>query len=75
MEETSLDDFVGDADSPTDASSIDAEGGGDGGGADEDPTVTAAWSPGGGTCEACGESAEWRWREGGRLVCPGCKDW
>lgn len=87
MEETSLDDFVGDAAS-AEATATETESGdfdrrrgeadaagGSHGIAEDAPTVTAAWSPGGGTCGACGESAEWRWRDGDALVCADCKDW
>lgn len=45
-----------------------------------DPAVsTFDWSPEGGECADCGESAERRWRaegeRGGSLVCADCKQW
>ena len=45
-----------------------------------EPAVsTYAWSPEGGTCADCGESAEKRWRAEGQrdgdLVCADCKEW
>jgi hypothetical protein len=39
------------------------------------PAVTYAWRSGGVRCAECGEQTERRWRDGGRLVCPGCKSW
>lgn len=36
---------------------------------------TMDWTPGGADCEACGASAERRWRDGERLVCEACKEW
>lgn len=54
------------ADSDTDATRSDAV----------DPAEpTYAWSPDGGTCAACGETAETRWRHEGAYVCPDCKEW
>lgn len=49
----------------------------DGDSADEppEPAITAAYSPGGETCEACGATVGWRWVEGERHVCAACKDW
>lgn len=38
-------------------------------------TPTAAWSPADAVCDACGEPAAWRWRDGDALVCAGCKSW
>lgn len=52
------------------------------GGTDVDAaTVTYAWSPEGGACDACGEPVDRRWRAGvgaedpDSLVCDGCKEW
>lgn len=39
------------------------------------PSSTYVWTPGGDACEACGETAEARWRDGDELVCAGCKAW
>ncbi|WP_135365300.1 DUF7573 domain-containing protein [Halosimplex halophilum] len=44
------------------------------------PTVdpaesTYAWSRDGGTCAACGETVDRRWRSDEGLVCPDCKEW
>jgi hypothetical protein len=36
---------------------------------------TMDWTPDGADCEACGASAERRWRDGERLVCEACKGW
>ncbi|WP_254537064.1 DUF7573 domain-containing protein [Halomarina litorea] len=36
---------------------------------------TMDWTPGGAPCEACGASADRRWRDGDRLVCADCKEW
>lgn len=91
MEETSLGDFVEEADSGADPDG-DTEGGGDagatgvradeGGGADRDSSAaveparpTSVWTPDGGRCERCGDRARRRWRTGGALVCGGCADW
>lgn len=47
----------------------------------ESATVTYAWSPTGDACDACGETADRRWRAGegaddpDALVCPDCKEW
>lgn len=47
----------------------------------ESATVTYAWSPAGDACDACGETADRRWRAGegaddpDALVCPDCKEW
>ena len=38
-------------------------------------TSTAAWSPDGAPCEECGDSATWRWRDAGALVCERCTSW
>jgi hypothetical protein len=41
-----------------------------------EPAVsTYSWSPSGAPCEACGATAERRWRDGEQFVCPACKDW
>lgn len=45
-----------------------------------DPAVsTYRWSPAGGECADCGETAERRWRADGErdgaLVCADCKEW
>ena len=39
------------------------------------PTVTAAWSPDGVPCAACGARVTWRWGTDAGLVCPDCMDW
>lgn len=40
------------------------------------PTVTTyEWTSAGATCGTCGESTERRWRDGGTMVCPDCKEW
>lgn len=41
----------------------------------EPAASTYAWSDEAVACEACGERAERRWRDGDRLVCAGCKEW
>lgn len=76
MEETSLGDFVEEADSG-------AEPGGD---ADGDPASgrstaveparpTSVWTPEAADCERCGGTVRRRYRDGGSLVCAGCVDW
>ena len=41
-----------------------------------EPAVsTCVRDPAGGTCAACEESVERRWRGEAGLVCPGCKEW
>lgn len=40
------------------------------------PTVTTyGWTPGGVCCEACGETAQRRWRDADAMVCWDCKEW
>lgn len=91
MEETSLEDFLetGSRREELDTADRDdrAATPGTGDGVDEaggtgaasnpspSPAVTAAWSPAGGTCSACGEDVAWRFRQDDELVCPDCKDW
>lgn len=82
MEETSLEDFL---DGGTTDERADAATSGQGateaahdGTPDESadsPTVTAAWSPDGARCAACGERVAWRWGAEADLVCRDCKDW
>ncbi|WP_336328077.1 DUF7573 domain-containing protein [Halovenus sp. HT40] len=41
-----------------------------------DPAVaTAAVSPDGAPCEACGTAVPRRWHDDGQYVCPDCKEW
>lgn len=68
----------GDGDPPDgDPPDDDREPPGDGGPPDDDPepaVPTSSWRPGG-VCDACGDPAERRWRDGEAFVCPGCKEW
>jgi len=41
----------------------------------EPATTTYSWSGDSGSCEACGDAVERRWRDDGRLVCDDCKEW
>jgi len=36
---------------------------------------TAQWAADGATCAVCDERVTRRWRDDGRLVCAGCKNW
>jgi len=36
---------------------------------------TAQWAADGATCGVCDERVTRRWRDDGRLVCAGCKNW
>ena len=41
----------------------------------EPATATAAWSPDGESCAACGTVVAYRWQGEPGLVCPDCKEW
>lgn len=43
--------------------------------AGDGPTVTATWSPAGGTCGECGATVRRRWAAAGTQVCRDCKEW
>lgn len=63
----SLDEFRGgDADGDTERD--DAESA-------EPATPTMRRAPDGAACEACGETVERRWLDGGAFVCAECKEW
>ncbi|MHB9287058.1 hypothetical protein ACKVMT_08460 [Halobacteriales archaeon Cl-PHB] len=84
MEDASLDRFANAADADEeadegvadDAAAADARDASAPGAADVDLAMsTATWTPGGAACEACGESAERRWRTDEGIVCVDCVDW
>ncbi|QLH81462.1 DUF7573 domain-containing protein [Halosimplex pelagicum] len=74
--ETSVDD-----ETEVDTGGDDGETGDEDDGVRVDPTTvepaeaTYAWSGDGGTCAACGETVDRRWRSDDGLVCPDCKEW
>ena len=82
-DDASLTDFVGDAtdDEPRDESSTseDEQAGEESGRVSPDSVepaaTTAAWSPDGEPCRACGASVSYRWQGEDGLVCPDCKEW
>lgn len=82
MEETSLEDFLGD-DSPDPGRAEEASGDGSAERPAErvDPSSvepaasTSIWTPDPQPCESCGEVVRRRWRVGDGAVCRDCTDW
>ncbi|MXR52008.1 hypothetical protein GRX03_10405 [Halovenus sp. WSH3] len=75
MTDRSLDEFVPGSDQEADDEPADAATEQSVDTTPDPTTATATVSPGGASCEDCGETVTRRWRDDGAYVCGDCKEW